>query len=142
MFANEEYLVGEPYRGGKVYAEEALARQETHYAGIETDSGAFTPRGFGFEGSPEQLAKVRSWLKHFDAPSTIHYIDDEGGGPDMWALNELHGTPLFDLRTDTQRYLDFHHSANDTFDKINRRELELGTAAMASLLYLVDRQGL
>ena len=60
----------------------------------------------------------------------------------MWALNELLHTPLFDLRTDTQRYLDFHHSDNDTFDKINRRELELGTAAMASLLYLIDRHGL
>jgi cytochrome c5 len=142
MYANEEYLVGEPYRGGKVYAEEAQARGEVHYAGIETDSGAFTPRGFGFEGTDGQLAKVRSWLEYFDSYSNIHFIDDEGGGPDMWVLNELLGTPLFDMRTDTQRYLDFHHSANDTFDKVNRRELELGTAAMASLLYLVDSQGL
>ncbi len=38
--------------------------------------------------------------------------------------------------------LDFHHSDNDTFDKVNRRELELGTAAMASLLYLIDSHGL
>ena len=88
------------------------------------------------------VEKVRSWLEYFDTTSTIHYIDQEGGGPDMWALNELLGTPLFDLRTDTQRYLDFHHSDNDTFDKINRRELELGTAAMASLLYLIDTNGL
>ena len=111
-------------------------------ARIETDSGAFTPRGFGFEGNDGQLAKVRSWLEYFDSYSNIHFIDDEGGGPDMWVLNELLGTPLFDMRTDTQRYLDYHHSANDTFDKINRRELELGTAAMASLLYLIDSQGL
>lgn len=142
MFANEEYLVGQPFRGGQAYAEEALAKQEKHYAGIETDSGAFTPRGFGAEGTPAMVEKVRSWLQYFDTTSTIHYIDQEGGGPDMWALNELLGTPLFDLRTDTQRYLDFHHSDNDTFDKINRRELELGTAAMASLLYLIDTNGL
>jgi len=142
MFTNEEYLVGQPYRGGQVYAQEALDKQEKHYAGIETDSGAFTPRGFGVEGSAATVTKVRSWLKYFDQHNTIHFIDDEGGGPDMWALNELLKTPLFDLRTDTQRYLDFHHSDNDTFDKINRRELELGTAALASLLYLVDSQGL
>lgn len=142
MFTNEEYLVGQPYRGGQVYAQEALDKQEKHYAGIETDSGAFTPRGFGVEGSAATVAKVRSWLKYFDQHNTIHFIDDEGGGPDMWALNELLKTPLFDLRTDTQRYLDFHHSDNDTFDRINRRELELGTAALASLLYLVDSQGL
>ena len=142
LFTNEEYLVGQPYRGGQVYAEEALAKRERHYAGIETDSGAFTPRGFGVEGSPALVARVRSWLEYFDTRNTIHYVDAGGGGPDMWALNELLGTPLFDLRTDTQRYLDFHHSDNDTFEKVNRRELELGTAALASLLYLIDEQGL
>jgi hypothetical protein len=142
MFANEEYLVGEPFRGGRVYAEEAVARGESHYAAIESDAGAFTPRGFGVQGSPATVAKVRSWLEYFPTREAIHYIDDEGGGPDIWVLNELLGTPLFDMRTDTQRYLDFHHSANDTFDQVNRRELELGTAATASLLYLIDSRGL
>ncbi len=45
---------------------------------------------------------------------------------------------LAGLVTDSQRYFDLHHSANDTFDKINRRELQLGSAAMASLIYLLD----
>ena len=142
MFTNEEYLVGQPYRGGQVYAEEARDRKEKHYAAIETDSGAFTPRGFGVEGPPAMVERVRSWLEYFDTSNTIHYVAEGGGGPDIWALNELLGTPTFDLRTDTQRYLDFHHSDNDTFDKVNRRELELGTAAMASLLYLIDKHGL
>jgi len=142
MFTNEEYLVGQPFRGGQVYAEEALDKKEKHYAAIETDSGAFTPRGFGVEGSSAMVAKVRSWLEYFDTHSTVHYVEEGGGGPEIWALNELLGTPVFDLRTDTQRYLDFHHSDNDTFDKVNRRELELGTAALASLLYLIDKQGL
>jgi len=142
MFTNEEYLVGQPFRGGQVYAEEALAKGEKHYAAIETDSGAFTPRGFGVEGSPATVERVRSWLEYFDTQSTVHYVEAGGGGPEIWALNELLGTPVFDLRTDTHRYLDFHHSDNDTFDKVNRRELELGTAAMASLLYLIDKQGL
>ncbi len=142
MFTNEEYLVGQPFRGGQVYAEEALEKGEKHYAAIETDAGAFTPRGFGVEGSPATVAKVRSWLEFFDTSNTVHYVEEGGGGPEIWALNELLGTPTFDLRTDTQRYLDFHHSANDTFDKVNRRELELGTAAMASLLYLIDTHGL
>jgi len=142
MFANEEYLVGQPFRGGQVYAEEALAKKEKHYAAIETDAGAFTPRGFGVEGPPEMVERVRSWLEYFDTENTVHYVAEGGGGPEIWALNELLGTPTFDLRTDTQRYLDFHHSANDTFDKVSRRELELGTAAMASLIYLIDRHGL
>lgn len=142
MFANEEYLVGQRFRGGQVYAEEAVRKEEKHYAAIETDAGAFTPRGFGVEGPPEMVERVRSWLEYFDTENTVHYVATGGGGPEIWVLNELLGTPTFDLRTDTQRYLDYHHSANDTFDKINRRELELGTAAMASLLYLIDSRGL
>jgi hypothetical protein len=142
MFTNEEYLVGQPFRGGQIYAEEARDTHEQHYAAIETDSGAFTPRGFGVEGPPAMVERVRSWLEYFDTTSTIHYVAEGGGGPEIWALNEILGTPTFDLRTDTQRYLDFHHSDNDTFDKVNRRELELGTAAMASLLYLIDSKGL
>ena len=45
---------------------------------------------------------------------------------------------LAGLRPDPQRYFDVHHAASDTFDKINKRELELGAAAMASLIYLMD----
>ena len=40
---------------------------------------------------------------------------------------------------DSQRYFDYHHAANDTFDKVNKRELELGAAAMTSLIYLLDK---
>ena len=142
MFTMREYLVGQPFRGGQIYAEEARDKKEKHYAAIETDSGAFTPRGFGVEGPAAMVERVRSWLEYFDTSNTVHYVADGGGGPEIWILNELLGTPTFDLRTDTQRYLDFHHSDNDTFDKVNRRELELGTAAMASLLYLIDKNGL
>ena len=45
---------------------------------------------------------------------------------------------LAGLRPDPQRYFDYHHAASDTFDKINKRELELGAAAIASLVYLID----
>ncbi|NQU80884.1 MAG: peptidase M28 family protein, partial [Bacteroidetes bacterium] len=39
---------------------------------------------------------------------------------------------------DTQRYFDYHHSANDSFETVNHRELQLGSAAIASLIYLID----
>jgi hypothetical protein len=34
------------------------------------------------------------------------------------------------LKPDSQRYFDYHHAANDKFDAINKRELELGAASM------------
>ena len=48
---------------------------------------------------------------------------------------------LAGLRPDSQRYFDYHHAANDTFDAVNKRELELGGATMASLIYLFDTYG-
>ena len=45
---------------------------------------------------------------------------------------------LAGLRPDSQRYFDHHHAANDTFDAVNKRELELGAATMTSLIYLMD----
>ncbi len=49
---------------------------------------------------------------------------------------------LVGLRPDLQRYFEYHHAANDRFDAINKRELELGAAAMTSLVYLVDQFGI
>lgn len=46
------------------------------------------------------------------------------------------------LRPDSQRYFDYHHAANDNFDGVNKRELELGAATMAALMYLIDQNGL
>ena len=40
-----------------------------------------------------------------------------------------------------QKYFAYHHSANDTFEQVNIRELQLGSAAIASLVYLIDHFG-
>jgi hypothetical protein len=48
---------------------------------------------------------------------------------------------LAGLATDSQRYFDHHHASNDTFDAVNKRELELGAATMTALVYLVDKYG-
>jgi hypothetical protein len=49
---------------------------------------------------------------------------------------------LAGLKPDSQRYFDHHHSSNDIFSTINKRELEIGAATMASLVYLFDKYGL
>ncbi|MEY3498560.1 MAG: hypothetical protein RL308_229, partial [Bacteroidota bacterium] len=46
------------------------------------------------------------------------------------------------LHPDSQRYFDHHHAANDKFDAVNKRELELGAATMAALIYLIDQNGI
>lgn len=65
-----------------------------------------------------------------------------GYGIDLIPLKDENKTLLASLYPDSQRYFDLHHSVEDTLDKINPRELQLGSAAMASLLYMIDQYGL
>jgi carboxypeptidase Q len=64
-----------------------------------------------------------------------------GGEADVNPLL-LQGVPVAGLTPDSQRYFDYHHSAIDTIDQVNPRELHLGAAAMAARIWLVDTQGL
>ena len=44
----------------------------------------------------------------------------------------IFGTPVAELMPDSQRYFDYHHSAGDVFENVNKRELELGAINMAA----------
>ena len=136
LFMNEENGL----RGGKKYAAEAKRKGEKHVFALESDSGGFTPRGFSFDCDDSNFAQVKSWEPLFK-PYLIHYFEKGGSGADIGPLKEP-GMVLAGLRPDSQRYFDYHHAANDTFDAVNKRELELGGATMASLLYLFDKYGI
>jgi hypothetical protein len=135
LFMNEENGL----RGGRKYAEEARSKGERHIFALESDSGGFTPRGFSFDCSDEDFERILAWKPLFK-PYLIHYFEKGGSGADIGPL-KTDGLVLAGLRPDSQRYFDYHHASNDTFDAVNRRELELGAATMASLVYLVDRYG-
>lgn len=135
LFMNEENGL----RGGNKYAEEALKNKENHVFALESDAGGFTPRGFSFDCSPAEFERILSWKPLFE-PYLIHQFILGGGGADIGPLKGQ-GPVLAGLRPDSQRYFDHHHAENDTFDAVNRRELELGAATMASLVYLMDRYG-
>ena len=49
---------------------------------------------------------------------------------------------MFGLSIDGQKYFEIHHTEKDVFESIHPREMELGTASMASLVYLIDKYGL
>lgn len=137
LFANEENGL----RGGNKYAEEAKAKGEKHIFALESDAGAFTPRGFGFTMTDEQFQKVNAW-RSLIAPYGCSEFSRGGGGADIGPLNRTFKTPVAGLQPDSQRYFDFHHARNDTFEAVNKRELELGAVNMAALILLVDRYGL
>ncbi|MFA5296848.1 MAG: M20/M25/M40 family metallo-hydrolase [Lutibacter sp.] len=132
LFMNEENGL----RGGKKYAEEAKKNNENHIAALESDSGGFTPRGFSIDANGKNMELIKSW-KSLLAPYGLHDVDKGHAGSDIGPLRS-ETISLVGYRPDSQRYFEYHHAANDTFDKVNKRELELGAASMASLVYLLD----
>ncbi|GAB3172600.1 M20/M25/M40 family metallo-hydrolase [Telluribacter humicola] len=136
MFMNEENGL----KGGITYADSAKSKNEKHVAAIESDRGGFVPRGFGVVGDAAKKAKVVAWQPLL-APYGLHEIGPGGGGADIGPLAQQ-GTVLIGLVPDSQRYFDYHHAASDTFDAVSRRELEMGAASMAAMLYLLDKYGL
>lgn len=121
--------------GGKQYARKVIDENEIHIAALESDAGGTTPVGFSCTDSAS-VEKIKAWIPALQ-DFGVNYIRQGWGGVDIGPLKEG-GVPLIGLNVDPQRYFEYHHCANDTFDKINRRELNLGSAAMAALIYLID----
>ncbi|MBI3110598.1 MAG: M20/M25/M40 family metallo-hydrolase [Ignavibacteriales bacterium] len=133
MFANEENGL----RGGTAYAaQERLG--EKHIAAIESDAGGFAPRAFGV--SEPAYEKVLAWASALRFVG-IDRVQRGGGGADIGPLMRK-GVPGLGLIPEGHRYFDYHHSDSDTIDKVNERELALGSAAMALMAWLVAQEGL
>ena len=132
LFANEENGL----RGGNKYAELAKKNNESHFFALESDAGGFTPRGFSFDTSESEFNSLKEFEELFNQYGIDNFIIG-GSGADIGPLKDGK-VILAGLRPDPQRYFDYHHAASDTFDKINKRELELGAAAMTALIYLLD----
>ena len=140
LFMNEENGL----RGGTKYAEEAAAnKDEKHIFAIESDAGGFTPRGISFDAEStvftELFKKVTGWQSLMQ-PYGIEFSKG-GSGADIGPMKPQKFL-MAGLRPDSQRYFDFHHTAFDNIEAVNRRELELGAAAMTSLIFLIDKYGL
>ena len=133
LFMNEE----NGNRGGKHYAERAAAKNEKHLMALESDRGGFSPRGFSVNGTEKQLNGIKKWIDLFE-PYGIHEFKMGFAGVDINPLEDGK-ICLIGLSPDSQRYFDHHHSDNDVFEEVNKRELVLGAASMTSLIYLIDK---
>ena len=126
--------------GGRKYAEAAKMKNEKHIAAIESDAGSFSPRGFSSDAGTDVKTKLKSW-KYLFEPYGVYSFDRDGSGSDTKKLKDL-GVPCLELMPDSQRYFDFHHTQIDVFENVNKRELELGGASMAALIWMISEYGL
>lgn len=136
LFMNEE----NGNFGGKSYAEIAAENKERHLCAIETDRGGFLPMGFDVVGNEEQLKFIQS-LKTLLEPYDLLKFNEGYGGVDIGPLRDYYPEMMqLGMVVNSQRYFDYHHTEADVFETVNKRELELGAAAMAAIIYLIDRR--
>jgi hypothetical protein len=131
MFMNEENGLA----GGLAYAADSTSGI-SHFAAIESDAGGFTPLGLSYEDAPKEmdlLTQIGKYLAVYNLK-----VGPGGSGSD---ISPLRGKArlLMGLEPDSQRYFDIHHTEDDNFEKVSKRELELGGAAMTSLVFLLDQ---
>jgi carboxypeptidase Q len=136
LFINEEF----GNDGGETYARVCKEAGLVHIGALESDGGGFTPVGFNCDLSDAHYEKVQSWLPLLE-PYNLFRFRRGGSGVDIRPLKDDR-IALFGLNVDGQRYFDYHHTNNDRFENVNKRELELGAAAMTALVYLMDSKGL
>lgn len=132
-FANEENGV----KGGVMYGKTVKENNEKHLFAIETDAGGFTPRGISLEMDNEKRKQIQSWANLF-LPYGIYDFKNTYSGTDLYPLHDL-GIPTAELVPDSQRYFDIHHTEEDTFEKVNRRELLLGASTLTQIIYMIDK---
>ncbi len=129
LYANEENGL----EGGKAYFKAHQAELDKHAAAMESDSGTDFPTGLFWTAGPsaEPFAKeIAAILEPLGAGTLV----PGGGGADTGTL-KIAGVPVFMLRQDSSRYFDYHHTANDTFDKVNPEGLDRNVAGVAVFAY-------
>jgi Zn-dependent M28 family amino/carboxypeptidase len=131
FYANEEFGLS----GAKAYAAAYKDQVDKHVLGLESDLGAFQPYGLAARVAPDKLPLVRT-IQSVLEPLGVAYLGTEAsGGADVGQLRPL-GMPVMDVKTDAEPYFDLHHTANDTFDKVDPQLVRLNVAAFAVIAYL------
>lgn len=132
LYANEEFGLS----GARAYAEKYAADMPRHILAGESDFGSGRVWKIDSRVAPESLPLFDEIAKLL-APIGVERGDnDTGGGADLSPLAPAR-VPLAGLNQDGSVYFDLHHSANDTLDKIDPKDLDQNVAAWAALAYAV-----
>lgn len=121
-------------RGALAYAKDYQNEIANHFAAIETDLGAGHPLGFYAEGKPEILTLLQplSVILQSQGAGVTRLVEETGS--DVAPLGAA-GVPTFAPIQDARTYFNYHHTAADTLDKINPKELQENCAVVAALAY-------
>lgn len=131
-FANEE----QGLIGGYAYAKAHGDKVVQHIIAAESDFGAGRVYAFATSQPPETAKPVIEQIAKALAPLGIQYKPGEGGaGPDLIPMAQR-GMAWAWLAQDGTDYFDYHHTHNDTLDKIDPKALDQNVAAYAVFAWL------
>ena len=120
--------------GARTYAQDHKDDFANHFAAIECDLGAGHPLGFYAQGKPELLTVLQplATILQSQGAGVTRMVDETG--TDVAPLGEA-GVPTFAPIQDSRTYFNYHHTAADTLDKVNPKELQENCAVVAALAY-------
>jgi len=123
--------------GAQTYAAEHASDLQNHIAALESDLGAGHPVGFHFVGKPALEEWMRPVAQVLDSIGAGTIRSAREVGTDVDPLNEK-GVPGFSPNQDARFYFNYHHTAADTLDKVDPRELNENAAVMTVLAYALS----
>ena len=132
LFSGEE--IG--FYGVYAYMKANQDNIDAHLLGAEVDTGGGRANTLTSGVGPNSLAVVREMHK-LVAPLGIEFNDtnDAQAQSDMSEVSKA-GMPALHLRQNLNGYFKYHHTPNDTFDKIIPEDMRYLTAAYATLFYV------
>jgi Zn-dependent M28 family amino/carboxypeptidase len=128
LFMNEEMGLS----GARAYAINHANELGKHVAAVEVDSGAGRPAGFGVVGAGG-VALLRRIAAPLATVGSATVSETQEAGADLLPMGGK--VAMFSIDQDLLEYFDWHHTAADTFDKIDPMDLALNTAAIAVVAY-------
>jgi len=130
LYANEEFGLS----GARAYAEKHAGELPKHILAGESDFGSGRVWRISSSVAPEALPLFDELAKLL-TPLGVERGDNEAdGGADLSPMAPAR-VPLIGLSQDGTYYFDWHHTANDTLDKIDPKDLDQNVAAWAAVAY-------
>jgi Iap family predicted aminopeptidase len=120
--------------GARTYAQDYQSEIANHFAAIETDLGAGHPLGFYVQGKPGLLTLLQplAVILQSQGAGVTRLVEETGS--DVEPLGAA-GVPTFAPIQDARTYFNYHHTAADTLDKIDPKNLQENCAVIAALAY-------
>jgi hypothetical protein len=133
LFAAEEMSAA----GARAYATDHAAEIDHHVAAIEADQGDGPPLEVRWLGGAEGRTLAAELADNVSQLGATYNDDAAYGGTDIAPLLGL-GVPVVDIVQDASTYFDYHHTANDTFDKVDESSIATATRAYAIALWTLS----